>query len=80
MGKAGSRVFVNLYDGKNGQSLNNLRYYKYTDTVASNINSLDPQKLPSTERAAYYHSLRVHLQIIVWKKLLNGYDDLNPQQ
>ena len=32
------------------------------------------------ERAAYYHSLRVHLQIIVWKKLLNGYDDLNPQQ
>ena len=80
VGKAGSRVFVNLYGGKNGQSLNNLRYYKYMDAVASNSASLDPQKLPPTERAAYYHSLRVHLQIIVWKKLLNGHDDLNPQE
>ena len=25
-----------------------------------------PEKLPPTERAAHYHSLRVHLQIIVW--------------
>ena len=50
VGKAGSRVFVNLYGGKNGQSLDNLRYY----------------------------SLRVHLQIIVWKRLSNGHDDLNP--
>ena len=73
-------MFVNLYGGNNGQSLNNLQYYKYMDAVASNSNSLDPQKLPPTERAAYYHSLRVHLQIIVWKKLLNGHDDLNPQQ
>ena len=43
VGKAGSRVFVNLYGGKNGQSLNNLRYYKYMDAVASNSASLDPQ-------------------------------------
>ena len=51
VGKAGSHVFVNLYGGKNGQSLNNLRYYKYImDAVASNSNSLDPQKLPPTER------------------------------
>ena len=67
VGKAGSRVFVNLY-GDNGQSLNNLRYYKYMDAVASNSTYLDPQKLPPTERAAYFHSLRVHLQIIVWKR------------
>ena len=80
VGRAGSRVFVNLYGGKNGQPLNNLRYYKYMDAVASNSTYLDPQKLPPTERAAYFHSLRVHLQIIVWKRLSNGHDDLNPQQ
>ena len=80
VGRAGSRVFVNLYGGKNGQSLNNLQYYKYMDAVASNSTYLDPQKLPPTERAAYFHSLRVHLQIIVWKRLSNGHDDLNPQQ
>ena len=31
--------------------------------MASNSTSLDPQKLPPIERAVYYHSLRVHLQI-----------------
>ncbi len=30
---------------------------------------LDPYKLPPTARAAYYHSLRVHLQVILWKEL-----------
>ena len=47
------------------------------DAVASNGTYLDPQKLQPTERAAYFHSLRVHLQIIVWKRLSNGHDDLN---
>ena len=30
---------------------------------------LTPQKLPPTERAAIYHSLRVHLQIIQWRNI-----------
>ena len=52
------------------------------DMVASNSISLDldPQKLPPTERAAFYHSLRVYLQIMLWKRLLNEHDDLDPQQ
>ena len=60
--------------------VNNLRYYKYMDAVASNSTYLDPQKLSPTERVAYFHSLRVHLQIIVWKRQSNEHDDLNPQQ
>ena len=36
---------------KIGQSY--LRYCKYMDAVASNCTSLDPQKLPPIERAAY---------------------------
>ena len=66
--------------GKKEESLRNLRYYKYMDMVASNSTSLDPQKLPPTERAAFYHSLRVYLQIMLWKRLLNEHDDLDPQQ
>ena len=50
------------------------------DAVASNSTSLDPQNLPPTERATYYHSLRVYLQIIIWKRLSNRHNDLNPQQ
>jgi len=50
------------------------------DAMASNSMSLDPQKLPPTERAAYYHGVRVHLQIILWKTLANSCDDLDPQQ
>ena len=78
VGKAGSHVFVILYGGKKEESLRDLRYYKYMDMVASNSTSLDPQKLPPTERAAFYHSLRVYLQIMLWKRLLNEHDDLDP--
>lgn len=30
---------------------------------------LEPEKMPPTERAAYYHGLRVHFQVIEWKML-----------
>ena len=32
--------------------------------------AIKPQSFPPTERAAYYHSLRVHLQVIHWKMLI----------
>ena len=38
---------------------------------------LDPQKLPPTERASYYHSLQVHCQVIIWIKL--NLDALDPR-
>ena len=28
-----------------------------------------PEKLPPTLRAAYYHSLRVHLQVVTWESV-----------
>ena len=46
--------------------------------VSSSKASLDPQKLPPTERAAHDHSLRVHLQVMIWKKLSNN--NLDPKQ
>ena len=69
--QAGIRAFVILYGGKRTDSLNQLRYTKYMETIGSSKSSLDPQKLPPTARAAYFH-LRVHLQVALWKALGNN--------
>ena len=52
VGQAGIQAFIVLYGGKKNDSLNQLRYKRYMDTIASSKSSLDPQKLPPTERAA----------------------------
>ena len=61
----GARLFVITYGGKQEDALNNLRYMKFMEMVSSSKASLDPQKLPPTERAAHYYSLQVHLQVII---------------
>ena len=68
IGSAGIRLFVHLYGGKLTDSLNSLRYAKFME-MASCRKTLEPERLPPTERAALFHSLRVHHQIIVWKEL-----------
>ena len=78
IGKAGIQAFIIMYGGKQADSLNHLRYAKYMGMVSTG--NIDPQKLPPTERAAHYHSLRVHLQVIMWKKLTSDHDDLDPKQ
>ena len=78
IGKAGNRLFIILYGGKQEDSLNKLRYAKFMEMVSLAKTSIDPQKLPPTERAAYFHSLRVHLQVILWKRLTNT--DLDPEK
>ena len=40
---------------------------------------LEPEKLPPKERAAHYHSLRVHLQVIEWKMFAEA-SNLDPKQ
>ena len=37
-----------------------------------------PDELPPTPRAAYYHSLRVHLQVVTWESM--GEIDLDPSE
>ena len=56
-----------------------LRYVKFLEMVSSS-KAIDPQKLPPTERAAFYHSLRVHLQVTLWKKLTHEDLKLEPEQ
>ena len=78
IGKAGIRAFAIMYGGKKSDSLNSLRYAKYMEMVTSRKSSLAPQKLPPTERAAHFHSLRVHLQVVLWRNLATH--DLDPRQ
>lgn len=46
--------------------------------LSTSKTTLKPQTLPPTERAIYFHSLRVHYQVIEWKSLQNT--SLNPTE
>ena len=71
VGNAGISIFCNLYGGEMGESLTALRYRKYNELIANN-KTIQPERLPPTERAAYHHSLRVHLQVMRWIHLDNS--------
>ena len=71
---AGMKLFVLLYGGKPCDSLGYLRYIRYMGMASST--KMNPERLPPSERAAHFHSLRVYLQTQEWN-CLN--DTLNPQ-
>jgi len=65
IGQAGSHLVVLLYGGRVGvDSLNHLHYTTYMRLCTTSKGSICPEQLPPTERAMYFHSLRVHLQVI----------------
>ncbi|MES9882369.1 MAG: hypothetical protein ABW185_15970 [Sedimenticola sp.] len=70
IGDAGIRLFSVLYGAKKDDTLITLRYAKYMAMMAKS-NRVEPQRLPPTERAAHYHSLRVHVQVVRWVELNN---------
>jgi hypothetical protein len=74
--KAGLKLMVGLYDGKTTDNLNTMRFNAYSRMVTSSLGQLMPQKLPPTERAAYYHVLRCHYQAVVWARL--SYEGIDP--
>jgi len=77
VGEAGIRLFDILCVRKKSDSLKSIRHAENMGMVAS-AKKIDPQKLPPTARAARYHSLRVHLQVILWKELAVSICSLNP--
>lgn len=66
---SGLKFLVKLYGGSDLDSLSVLRYKLYMKMVATGNTLPQPQRLPPTERAAYFHCLRAHLQIVSWKQL-----------
>ena len=47
------------FGSKNGDTLVSLRYAKFMQAVVT-CAVLEPETLPCTERAMYFHSLQVH--------------------
>ena len=47
-------AYAITYGGKPEESLNKLRYLKLMEMISSCKTTLDPQKLPPTEKAAYF--------------------------
>ena len=58
----GIALFVLLYGGKGGSNLSTMRYNQYMK-MTSGSNKVNPSKLPPSERAAHFHSLRVYFQV-----------------
>ena len=63
-----SIYFSFSYVAKMGDTLNVLRHSKFVPMLATS-SVVEPSDLPLTERAAYYHALRVHLQVAQWMNL-----------
>ena len=70
VGKAGIQLLCHLYGGKETDTLTTLMHARYMDMIAR-CATLEPRRLSPTERAAHFHSLRVHLQVVRWQHLDN---------
>ena len=71
------RLFLLLYGAKE-TTLNMHRYITYARLNYSSKNQVKREKLPPTESAAEFHSLRVHCQILKWKN--EDQTDFSPTQ
>ena len=79
IGKANIEVMRLLFSNRKTQknwSLAKIRRSKYDELVSSTKTIVDPARLPPTERASYFHGLRVYHQMKVWINLSKV--DLSP--
>ena len=54
---AGEKALILLYNAKDSESLNSLRYRKFIDKTSVKLSQVDPSALPPTSSAFKYHSL-----------------------
>ena len=54
------------------------RYKRYMEMMSKGV--LQPEKMPPTDRAAFFHGLRAHYQIVVWKMLNDADVILDPKE
>ena len=64
--KAGEKAIVPLYGGKEGDTLDDLRFLKYIQKVSTSSKSTQPNFLPPTAPAAKYHYCRTYFQVQTW--------------
>ena len=68
VGKTGIKIFALLFGANHTETLTELRFLKYQSMIARS-HVLEPQRMPPTERAAYFHALRVYIQVRQWSDL-----------
>lgn len=66
MKTSGEKVLVELYGGKNTESLDSLRIRKFKDKVVRCASSVEIQNLPPTLDAGMYHIYRAFYQAKCW--------------
>ena len=78
IGNSSIRLFELLFanSSKKALALDKLRRQKYDEMVSTSKLDINPSILPPTQRAAYYHGLRVRHQMMVWMQLSDV--DLDP--
>lgn len=72
---AGNRALKLIYNGDSSDSLDSLRFRRFSEKVARGKSVVLIQSLPPTSAAAKYHLLRVYLQVQVWI----GNDNIIPE-
>jgi hypothetical protein len=73
VGHVGTDLIVLLCGGRFGvDTLSRLRYTTYMKLCSTSRSAIVPETLPPTERAAFFHALRSHMQIVDWQRLSTG--------
>ena len=71
---AREKAFVDLYSGKDEDSLKSFQYIKYMHKVSTCISTFQSSKLPPTSAAVKFHSLRSYFQVQEWMHLEHSFD------
>ena len=72
--KAGEKLMVTIYGGKDDITLDRLRYEKFHQKLASSSIAIARETINPTSSAASFHSLRVYHQVECWASR----EDLEP--
>ena len=70
--KSGKEAMMTLFGGKEPDSLTSLRHKLLSTKIVSAKSFVKPDKLPPTESATKFHSLRVYLQVMTWMGFADG--------
>ena len=73
---AGEKAVIAMYNGSPTDTLDELRYKKFTEKVALSTSFVQVHSLPPTSDACKYHSMRTYLQVQQW---LHPDCNLNPE-
>ena len=67
LARAGEELMLSIYENKDHNSLDDLRYITFSKKVTSNtIHVVEAKSLPPTSACTYQHTLRVFHQIQAW--------------